>query len=70
MNQEVYDAATTLSQIDADDNLWLGITNFRNSSVFEYESDSQAVISGLWDTDTPQPNNPSSHHCVGVDEGI
>ena len=69
MNQEVYDAATTLSQIDADDSLWLGITNFRNSSVFEYESDSQAVISGLWDTDPRQPNDPSSHHCVVVDEG-
>ena len=67
MNQEVYNAATSLSQIDADDSVWLGITNFRDNSVFEYDSDSQAVISGLWESS--QPNVPNNHHCVVVAEG-
>ena len=69
MNQEVYNAATTLSQIDADEDLWLGITNFGNNSVFEYESDSQSAeaIRGLWESS--QPNDRNTHHCVVVDEG-
>ena len=67
MNQEVYNAATSLSQIDADDSVWLGITNFRDNSVFEYDSDSQAVISGLWESS--QPNDRNNHHCVVVAEG-
>ena len=67
MNQEVYNAATTLSQIDDDEDLWLGITNFRDNNVFEYESNSQAVISGLWESS--QPNDRNTHHCVVVDEG-
>ena len=68
MNQEVYKVATTLSPgIGANEHLWLGITNFRDNSVFEYESNSQAVISGLWASS--QPNNPNNHHCVVVDEG-
>ena len=66
MNQEVNNAAATFSQIATDHNLWLGITNFRDNSVFEYESDSQAVISGLWEPS--QPNDRNSHHCVVVDE--
>jgi hypothetical protein len=66
MNQEVYDAARTLSQIDDDASVWLGITNFRDNSVFEYESDSQAVISGLWESS--QPNDRNNHHCVAVQE--
>jgi hypothetical protein len=69
MNQEVFNEATQLSQIDADDALWMGITNFRDNSVFEYESDRQAVIIGLWDTDPQQPNDRSTHHCVLMDEG-
>ena len=66
MNQEVFNEATQLSQIDADDALWMGITNFRDNSVFEYESDNQAVISGLWEPS--QPNDRNSHHCVVEDE--
>ena len=66
MNQEVYNAAGTLSQIDADDSVWLGITNFRNNSIFEYDSDSQAVISGLWEPS--QPNDQNNHHCVAVQQ--
>ena len=68
MNQEVNNAAKTFSQIatQAATNLWLGITNFRDNSVFEYESDSQAVISGLWEPS--QPNDRNSHHCVVVDK--
>ena len=67
MNQEVFNEATQLSQIDADDALWMGITNFRDNSVFEYDSDSQAVISGLWESS--QPNDRNTHHCVVVAEG-
>ena len=72
MNQEVYNAATTLSQIDADDALWLGITNFRDNSVFEYESDHQSAEAinqsiRLWESS--QPNDRNTHHCVVVDEG-
>ena len=66
MNQEVYDAARTLSQIDDDASVWLGITNFRDNSIFEYDSDSQAVISGLWESS--QPNDQNNHHCVAVQE--
>ena len=69
MNQEVFNEATKISQINANDALWMGITNFRDNSVFEYESDGQAVISGLWDTDPQQPNDHNTHHCVLMDEG-
>ena len=63
----MYNAARTLSQIDADDSVWLGITNFKDNSIFEYESNSQAVISGLWYHS--QPNDQNWHHCVVVAEG-
>ena len=66
MNQEVYNAAGTFSQIDADFmySVWLGITNIRDNSIFEYDSDHQAVISGLWYHS--QPNDQNNHHCVAV----
>ena len=68
MNQEVYNAAGTFSQIDADFmySVWLGITNIRDNSIFEYDSDHQAVISGLWYRS--QPNDQNNHHCVAVQQ--
>ena len=67
MNQEVFNEAMKLSTIGDKDNLWMGITNLRDNNVFEYESDGQAVVSGMWEP--AQPNARNIHHCVTVYEG-
>jgi hypothetical protein len=67
MNQEVFNEATQLSSIGVKENLWLGITNLRDNTVFEYESDGQAVVSRMWEPS--QPNDRNIHHCVTMYEG-
>ena len=67
MNQEAFNEAMKLSTIGDKDNLWTGITNLRDHSVFEYESNGQDVVSGMWEQS--QPNDRNIHHCVTVYEG-